>query len=148
MSRCEADLTVINTSGLLTGAGRRLNAEKLRVVHLERWVGARRKPEGGRRAARRGAFRSYFAKAWPLGLAAIKPDDVELVQGQLLSLRGADGRDLATAVATTAGTCSALRVLAPEAGLAAKTMVPGMIALDASFDAVPLPPGSGSRRAT
>lgn len=170
-----AELTVVNTSGLLAGAGRRLKAEKVRavrpdlivalgddpalqpilsdqaalpVLHLKRRPGARRKTEGERRAARREAFRSYFATARPRDLTALEPSDVQLIEGQLLGLRSVDGRDLALGIAMTAGPGPTLRVFAPEIGLAAAHVVPGKIALDAKFEAVPLPPGSASGRGT
>src|SRR3954469_5145642 len=86
----ESDVTVINTSGLLAGPGRRLKADKIAVVRpdllialgsgsdLERVVGdhasvpvvrltrspaARRKTKAARRAERQRMFRSYFREA-------------------------------------------------------------------------------------
>jgi polynucleotide 5'-hydroxyl-kinase GRC3/NOL9 len=96
-----ADLLVINTSGLLAGAGRRLKAAKIAAVRpdllvalgggadleaaladhgaipalrLARSPQARRKGEGERRALRREAFRRYFAAApvWTLDLRGLR----------------------------------------------------------------------------
>ncbi len=97
-----ADLLVANTSGLLTGAGRRLKAAKIAAVRPELLValgegadleaaladhhGAiqalrlprspvpRRKGAGERRALRREAFRNYFAPApvWALDVRGLR----------------------------------------------------------------------------
>ena len=91
----DADLLIVNTSGLLAGPGRRLKAAKIDAVqpsllmalgndpalhgvihdHPERPVlrlplspEARRKTDGERRAARREAFRAYFTQGSALAL--------------------------------------------------------------------------------
>ena len=96
MDRTEADLLVVNTSGLLVGPGLRLKAAKidevqpdllialgqdpalaaiadgrppLPVLRLPSSPMARRKTDGERRTMRREAFRSYFAAAGILHLA-------------------------------------------------------------------------------
>ncbi len=96
-----ANLLVVNTSGLLAGAGRRLKAAKIAAVRPELLVAlgdgadleavlaehaaipalrlarsplARRKGAGERRALRREAFRDYFAAApvWMLDLRGLR----------------------------------------------------------------------------
>ncbi len=101
-AEAEADLLVVNTSGLLAGAGRRLKAAKIAAVRPELLValgegadleaaladhhGAiqalrlprspvpRRKGAGERRALRREAFRNYFAPApvWALDVRGLR----------------------------------------------------------------------------
>ncbi len=100
-AEAEADLLVVNTSGLLAGAGRRLKAAKIAAarpdllvalgkgadleavladheaipaLRLARSPLARRKGEGERRALRREAFRGYFAAApvWTLDLRGLR----------------------------------------------------------------------------
>jgi polynucleotide 5'-hydroxyl-kinase GRC3/NOL9 len=98
-------LLLVNTSGLLAGAGRRLKAAKIAAarpdlllalgedpgleavlrdhvaiptLRLPRSPLARRKGEGQRRALRRLAFRAYFAgaPAWLLALDGLRPEGV------------------------------------------------------------------------
>lgn len=107
-----ADLLLVNTSGLLARAGRRLKAAKIAAVRpdllvtlgtdpplldvladhpaiptlrLARAPAARRKTEGERRALRRDAVRRYFAAAptWPLGLEGLGLEGLSL-EGEAL----------------------------------------------------------------
>ncbi len=100
-AEAETDLLVVNTSGLLAGAGRRLKAAGIAAVRpdllvalgdgpdleavladhgatpavrLARSPSARRKGGGERRALRREAFRGYFAAApvWTLDLRGLR----------------------------------------------------------------------------
>jgi polynucleotide 5'-hydroxyl-kinase GRC3/NOL9 len=95
LSRTDATIKIVNTSGLLSGPGRRLKAAKLQVIqpdllialgdapevepiiserpdipvlHLPSSPHARRKTDGERRAGRRQAFRRYFENAAVLSL--------------------------------------------------------------------------------
>lgn len=116
-------LLLVNTSGLLAGAGRRLKAAKIAALRPELIVAlgedpgleailadhaeiaalrlgrpplARRKGEGERRALRRAAFRGYFAAApaWDLGLPGLWSEG-EAQSGplQLVALADAAGND-------------------------------------------------------
>ncbi|PVE25003.1 hypothetical protein DC522_07220 [Microvirga sp. KLBC 81] len=94
-ARTDATIKVVNTSGLLSGPGRRLKAAKLQVIrpdllivlgdapelepiigehpdipvlHLPSSPHARRKTDGERRAGRRQAFHRYFEDAAALSL--------------------------------------------------------------------------------
>jgi polynucleotide 5'-hydroxyl-kinase GRC3/NOL9 len=96
----DAEIAIVNTSGLLAGPGRRLKAAKMEtlkpdllvalgdssdleaildksltvpVLRLPRPSEARRKTKGERRAARRDAFRRYFKDASVLTLACFDP---------------------------------------------------------------------------
>lgn len=98
-SEADADLLVVNTSGLLAGPGRRLKAAKIEALRPDLLIGigggadleavlsdhgnrpvlrlmqspeARRKTDGERRAIRREAFRRYFTQAAALVLSRQK----------------------------------------------------------------------------
>jgi polynucleotide 5'-hydroxyl-kinase GRC3/NOL9 len=122
-------LLVVNTSGLLAGAGRRLKAAKIAVVRPQLLVGlggdpeldailtdhtaipavrlgrspsARRKTRGERRALRCAAFHAYlaFAPVWSLDLRGLWQEGEELpAERQLVGLADAMGRDLVLGVA-------------------------------------------------
>jgi polynucleotide 5'-hydroxyl-kinase GRC3/NOL9 len=111
---------VINTGGLLAGPGRRLKAEKIAVLQPDLLIAigtdpdleallavghapalrlapsplARRKTEGERRAARREAFRAYFAGARGHAGPLADPALAEAPPGTLLGLADAAGRDI------------------------------------------------------
>ncbi len=111
---------VINTGGLLAGPGRRLKAEKIAVLQPDLLVAigtdpdldallvghdvsvvrlspsplARRKTEGERRAARREAFRAYFAGARDHAANLADPALAEAPPGTLLGLANAARRDI------------------------------------------------------
>jgi polynucleotide 5'-hydroxyl-kinase GRC3/NOL9 len=134
-------VVVINTGGLLSGPGRRLKLEKvsalkpdlvigigqdpelnavlneasdLRIMKLPSSPLARRKTEGERRAARREAFRAYFAPAIEVAIAM---RDLEMIGAPtphayppirlLVGLAAASGRDLGLGVVVSVDTDTA-----------------------------------------
>jgi len=134
-------LVVINTGGLLSGPGRRLKLEKLSALKPDLVIGigqdpelnavlneasdlpimrlpssplARRKTEGERRAARREAFRAYFAPAVEVAIAmrdlmiigAPTPQAYPPIR-LLVGLAAASGRDLGLGVVVSADTDAA-----------------------------------------
>ncbi len=157
-----AGLLVVNTSGYLHGAGRRLKSAKvavvepdvlvaigedsaaeavlsehptLRHVHLTPAIGARHKGPGCRRAARREAFRRYLegAALHDLNVPKLGPS---LCEGLLVGLTDKDGRHLALGVVEeldSAGDRARIRSPAPAG--AAGGLAAGRMRLDWTFDA-------------
>ncbi len=138
-----ADLLLVNTSGLLAGAGRRLKAAKIAAVRPDLLVAlgtepplldvladhpaiptlrlapapsARRKTEGERRALRRAAFREYFANApvWPLTLGGLSlKGEASPEPRRLVALADAAGRDMALGIALASEAAGRVLVRAP-----------------------------------
>jgi len=167
--QAEADLLVVNTSGLLAGPGRRLKAAKIRELQPDLVIGlggeplletitgdgsvlpmlrlpsspeARRKTDGERRAARREAFRLYFARATMLGLAQAMlqstGSDAPLPAGLLLGLADEAGGHLGLGllVGCSGGT---LEILSPVAGSHIRQITAGFLCLDKNFAEAPVP---------
>lgn len=162
--RVQADTgpLVVNTSGYLHDAGRRLKAAKVAVMEPDLLVaigedpdseatlsdhpsvphlrltpapGVRRKGLGHRRAARREAFRSYVDGALLHDLNVPQSGPV-LCEGLLVGLTDKDGRDLALGVVEELDPSeSRARVRSPAPHDAAKGLVAGQMRLDATFDA-------------
>jgi polynucleotide 5'-hydroxyl-kinase GRC3/NOL9 len=130
----QAELLIVNTGGLVSGAGARLKQHKIaavrpdivvlagdvpgiapgsdlepdmRVIRLPPSPFARHKTDGERRAARRNAFRSYFAGASER-VVRLRDLDVEAVPGPgpypplrlLVGFADRSGRDFALGVVT------------------------------------------------
>jgi polynucleotide 5'-hydroxyl-kinase GRC3/NOL9 len=163
-----AELLVVNTGGLVSGAGARLKrhtiavvrpeivvfagdapcvaqgsdlASEPQVVRLPQSPFARRKTDGERRAARRDAFRSYFAGANE-AVFRLRDLDVEAVPGPfpypplrlLVGFADRSGRDLALGIVTAVDPAEgAMTCLTPvDAGSAARLRC-GSLLLAADF---------------
>jgi polynucleotide 5'-hydroxyl-kinase GRC3/NOL9 len=139
-----ANLLLVNTSGLLAGAGRRLKAAKIAAVRpdllvalgtdpplldvladhraiptlrLTRALAARRKTEGERRALRRSAFRAYFegVPVWPLALDGLCVEgEAPLGPRRLVALADAAGNDLALGIVLGGEAAGSVLVRAPR----------------------------------
>ncbi len=160
----DADLLVVNTSGLLGGPGRRLKAAKIDAVRPDLLIAlgddpavrsvlddhphhpalrlplspeARRKTNGERRAARREAFRAYFAQGSVLtldGEMLARPEpDAPLSPGLLVGLAGRDGNDLGLGLLTGCGNGPKLSVLSPVAEAEICRIAQGFLCLDQTF---------------
>ncbi|HEV2560278.1 MAG TPA: Clp1/GlmU family protein [Microvirga sp.] len=156
-----AEMVVMNTSGLLAGPGWALKAKKIAaldpdclvavgddltfdrlladyrgrlVVRVPSSPFARRKTEGERRAARREAFRAYFADAtvqpWPAEASGLEADGSMLPRH--LSALAADGRDLGLGIAVEEG------CLTPVGMAAVRAVRWGAIMVDEAFRDRPL----------
>lgn len=163
-----ADLTIINTSGLLTGPGRKLKAAKIEAAKPELLIAvgsgpdleavlrdhpdipclrlacspeARRKTDGERRAARREAFRQYFAGATVRDLRAedLRPMERNCHASNRLLVGLADepGRHLGLGIVCEA-TRATMRVMTPVAEGRIRRIVPGSIRLDDHFSDAPV----------
>ena len=163
-----ADLLVVNTSGLLAGPGLRLKSEKIQAlapdymvsigespvfdallgrrpelpgIRLSASVGARRKPKGERRRARREAFRTYFADAQEaiLPLIHISMDramgaTAELSVRRLVGFSDLSGRDLGLGIVTSIGPdAQTITVLTPVSLTAAARIRWGMLRVEQDF---------------
>jgi polynucleotide 5'-hydroxyl-kinase GRC3/NOL9 len=132
VAAADAGVLIVNTSGLLAGPGPRLKAQKIAAINPDLVVGigdgpdletvlsdhsdravmrlpssprARRKTAGERQAARREAFRAYFAHSF---LVSVAYDDLtrlggsdgreEVLPGLLAAFSGQAGRDLGLGV--------------------------------------------------
>jgi polynucleotide 5'-hydroxyl-kinase GRC3/NOL9 len=174
VQRTDADVLVVNTSGLLAGPGRRLKAAKidelrpdllivlgedpvleaiagdrpaLPVLRLPSSPEARRKTDGERRAARREAFRIYFADATILRIERRMVQslgaDASLPAGLLVGL-SEKGIDLGLGLLVDSNDAT-LEVLSPVTGDGIGRVVPGLLRLDGQFSEMPAPgrpPGS------
>ncbi len=167
VQRTDADCLVVNTSGLLAGPGRRLKAAKIEelqpdllivlgedpgleaitgdqsalpVLRLPSSLEVRRKTDGERRAARREAFRTYFAGARILRLKRGMVQSMEadaLPAGLLVGLSdGAVDLGLGLLVAIDDTT---LEVLSPVTRRGIRRVIPGLLRLDEHFSEVPAP---------
>ncbi|HEX2137697.1 MAG TPA: Clp1/GlmU family protein [Microvirga sp.] len=166
-----ADLLVVNTGGLLSGPGPRLKAQKaallapdivvaigrdpgvdavlgecpdLPLIRLPSSPLARRKAEGERRAARREAFRTYFAgareQAMSFGSLCVDDGPPPVAAARLLvGLCDASGRDLGlgllTALEQDAG---AFTCLTPVSLQSVSRMRVGALVLDQDFSERPV----------
>jgi polynucleotide 5'-hydroxyl-kinase GRC3/NOL9 len=161
--RTDADCLIVNTSGLLSGPGLRLKAAKidalqpdllialgddpaladivngrasLPVLHLPSSPQARRKTDGERRAARREAFRSYFAGAeiiqFDRRMVQEAYADAPLPADLLVGLINPDGTDIGMGVVKGAAE-EMIEVLSPVATGTIARVVPGLLCLDENF---------------
>jgi polynucleotide 5'-hydroxyl-kinase GRC3/NOL9 len=165
--RTDADRLIVNTSGLLSGPGVRLKAAKidalqpdllialgddpalaaivdgrasLPVLRLPSSPQARRKTDGERRAARREAFRSYFAGASILRLKRTMIEETgrnaPLAADLLVGLSDPEGTDIGMGLLK--GTPDDLiEVLSPVAAGTIARIIPGLLCLDDDFDERP-----------
>jgi polynucleotide 5'-hydroxyl-kinase GRC3/NOL9 len=168
VERTDVDFLIVNTSGLLAGPGQRLKAAKidelrpdllivlgedpvleaiagdrpaLPVLRLPSSPGARRKTDGERRAARREAFRIYFAGATILRLERRMVQSMEadaaLPAGLLVGLSD-ERTDLGLGLVVDSNDAT-LEVLSPVAGNGIRRIVPGLLRLDEHFSEMPAP---------
>lgn len=137
LALADAELSVVNTSGLLSGPGRRLKAAKIASVAPDLIVAvgrdrslnqilsthehvpslrvessplARRRNRSERRRARQEAFRRYFADARLRSVAfhrRAKGEWPDSIEGLLVGLADREGRDVALGI---------VRMLDPEQG--------------------------------
>lgn len=161
-----ADLLIANTSGILTGAGRRLKAGKIEVIgpdllvalgagadldlllgdhghlpvlRLSQSSAARRKTKAERRAARREAFRRYFREAPVRALdRAALGDGHRYPPGLLLGL-GDRSVDLGLGILVGYPSPASVAVLTPVAGANIDRITPGLVCLDESFRDIAAP---------
>lgn len=151
-------ILVVNTGGLLSGAGLHLKAEKIAVLRPDLVVGigqdagldailrahpdvpllriaaspmARRKSRNCRRTLRRDAFRRYFDAAGRVVLPQILAPE-PLTEGRLVGLRDDDGVDRALGIVTRAGP-DAMEVLTPMAPQHPSSLLAGRLSLDSEF---------------
>lgn len=158
------DLLVVNTCGYLNGSGAALKVAEMSVVEpdalvvlgsspdldvlLRHQTGcvlrlpvprlARRKTEGERRAARRAAFRSYFADCTMLTLSERQlttPNGAaDFTPGRLVGLADQQGRDIAVGiVADPVGDRGDINLLAPPTRARVRQIKPGSLMLDRNF---------------
>lgn len=166
-SEARTGLLLVNTSGLLRGAGRRLKAAKVAVLGPDLLIAlgedpgleavladhsevpalrlptsplARRKGEGERRALRRDAFRRYFeaAPVWPLSLEGLWLEgEARLEPRQLVALSDAAGRDLALGIVLDCDAQGRLLLRAPRPAAPVAGLRWGKLRLDEEFGAMP-----------
>jgi len=165
-----ADLTIVNTSGLLAGPGRKLKAAKIEalrpdlliplggnpdleailgdhrekpVLRLKRSPDARRKTDGERRTARREAFQRQFATGSVLALDSrkIQPaPEGPLPLGLLVGLTDEHGREQGLGI-VKGWSSTTITILTPvDGGIAG--LLPGSVCLDERFSEFPanIPP--------
>ncbi|WP_230529823.1 Clp1/GlmU family protein [Microvirga roseola] len=161
----QADLVIVNTSGLLAGPGLKLKADKIAALQpdllvalgdeteavLRRHAGtaalrvppspeARRKTKGERRAARRNAFRDYFAGAAVVSLddrhRAILKRDAPCPPGLLLGLSDDQGNDLGLGLLAACTDDGPVTVLTPIPAEAIARITPGDLRLTDTFSDV------------
>ena len=168
-AEAETDLLLVNTSGLLAGAGRRLKAAKIAAVRpdllvalgtdppllgvladhqaiptlrLARAPSARRKAQGERRALRRDAFRGYFegAPTWPLALKGLRLEG-EASPGprRLVALADAAGRDVALGIVLDSKAADSVLVWAPQPERPVAALRWGALRLDEDCNPLPAP---------
>jgi polynucleotide 5'-hydroxyl-kinase GRC3/NOL9 len=159
----DAELVIANTSGLLAGPGRRLKAAKIEAFQPNLLIAlgddpdlaaivndhpavpalrlsvspeARRKTNGEKRAARREAFRRYFAGAAVQSLDSSRVQlegwEAPLPAGLLLGLSDAhDSRQGLGIVAGYSG--AAVEILTPVAKSSIRRITPGSLCLNDAF---------------
>ncbi len=159
----DAELVVANTSGLLAGPGRRLKAAKIEAFRPDLLIAlgddpdlaailhdhpevpalrlspspeARRKTEGEKRAARREAFRRYFAGAAVQGFESrrlrLEGWQAPLPLGLLLGL--SDGREGRQGLGILVGSSDAtVEILTPVARSSVRRITPGSLCLNDAF---------------
>jgi len=165
-ARADAEIRTVNTSGLLSGPGRRLKAAKLDVVqpdllvalgaapeiemlmgerpdvpvlHLPSSPYARRKTDGERRALRREAFRRYFRHSSMIVLDRRLVRDFQtgsLTMGGLLGLTDAQGEDVGLGILVGEEADGWLRILTPVADRPVHRITPGSLCLDENFSEI------------
>lgn len=167
--RTKADRLIVNTSGLLSGPGLRLKAPKIDALQLDLLIAlgddpalaaivgakpslpvlrlpsspqARRKTDGERRAARREAFRSYFAGAAILRLNRTMIEEAganaPLPADLLVGLSDREGTDIGIGVLWNA-VGETIDVLSTVAAGTIARAVPGLLCLDENFAERPVP---------
>src|SRR4051812_33348309 len=159
----KADLTIVNTNGLLGGPGRSLKADKMAALRpdllialgggsdLERILGdhasvpvlrlaqspaARHKTKAVRRVARQRAFRSYFGEApvRAFGRELVPEALLGLVQaGVLVGLADAYGTDLGLGIVAESVSPTAFHVLTPVAPDGVHQVTPGSVYMGQGF---------------
>ena len=159
----DAELVVANTSGLLAGPGRRLKAAKIEAfrpnllialgdnpelasilnghpevpaLRLSQSPEAKRKTDGEKRAARREAFRRYFAGASVQSLNSrqfqLEGWEAPLPSGLLLGL--ADAHDGPYGLGILVGCSGAtVEILTPVATSGVRRITPGSLCLNDAF---------------
>ncbi len=163
----DADFIVTNTSGLLAGPGRKLKAAKIAllrpdllialgdgpdldailgdhsgatILRLPASVEAKRKTDGQRRAARREAFRRYFAKASTITVEgsrlALAGLEMPPPMGLLLGLSDAGSEDLGLGVLKGCAGPTRYEILTPVAPGSFNRIVPGSLCLDEAFSEI------------
>lgn len=168
-----AELVIANTSGLLAGPGRRLKAAKIEALRpslllalgdnpelaailsdhpevpalrLSPSPEARRKTDGEKRAARREAFRHYFAGAQVHRLERrqlqLEGWEAPLPSGLLLGL--SDGRDGRQGLGILLGHCNdaTVEILTPVVKSGIRHITPGSLCLNDAFVETSLKPAS------
>jgi polynucleotide 5'-hydroxyl-kinase GRC3/NOL9 len=165
-SAADAALLIANTSGILVGPGRRLKAAKIAVIRpdllialgsgadielalrdhgghtairLSRSPQARHKTKVERRAARREAFRRYFAGASLRTFDRSALDGgQEYPAGLLLGLGARDG-DIGLGILVGCPTSVTITVLTPVSHANIARLEPGLLCLDRNFREIPAP---------
>lgn len=158
-----AELLVVNSSGLLRGAGRRLKAAMIAVLQTDLLVAigeapaldailadhsqveclrlssspeARRKGPGSRRAARREAFRRHL-EGGLLHELPLSRDGPSLSLRQLVGIVDRGGRDLALGLVEALDTSGGrVWVRGPAQPGEVASLVPGQIRLNERYDAL------------
>jgi len=163
VQQTDADLLVVNTSGLLVGPGLRLKAAKIDEVQPDLLIAlgndpvlaviinrraslpglrlpsspmARRKTEGERRAVRREAFRTYFADAAILRLAPglVEGMDANVPLPEGLLVGLSDPDGADIGMGLLRSAAShMIEVLAPVAAGKIARIIPGLLCLDDNF---------------
>jgi polynucleotide 5'-hydroxyl-kinase GRC3/NOL9 len=170
--RTDADLLIVNTSGLLAGPGLRLKAAKidnlqpdllialgddpalaaiidgrpsLPVLRLPSSPQARRKTDGERRAARREAVRSYFAGAVILRLerGMVEGMDADVPPPADLLVGLSDPEGTDIGMGVVKGAAGeTIDVLSPVAAGTIARIIPGLLCLDDNFTERSAPHGT------
>ena len=159
----DTDLLIVNTSGLLAGPGRRLKAAKIDAVRPTLLIAlgdspalqailndhpgwqalrlplspeARRKTDGERRAARREAFRAYFAQASVLTLdrrMLSKERDAVLPPRLLVGLADSCGNETGLGLLIGRLDSPTIEILSPVAPDGIGRITAGSLCLDQNF---------------
>ncbi|MXQ11972.1 Clp1/GlmU family protein [Microvirga makkahensis] len=175
LARTDAAIRIVNTSGLVSGPGRRLKAAKLEairpdllivlgavpdigaltgehpdiaILHLPSSPCARRKTDGERRTLRREAFRGYFRHASAVVLDRRLAPDLQAgspTLGLLLGLSDAQGRDLGLGILAEGEAGGPLRILTPVVETPIHRITPGSLCLDEHFSEIRRRAGKGSK---
>ncbi len=163
VQRTDADLLIVNTSGLLVGPGLRLKTAKIDVVQPDLLIAlgedpalasitdgrsllpvlrlppstmARRKTDGERRAMRREAFRSYFSGSGVLRLARGLVDATDAHASPSTNLLVGLSAPDGTDIGMgllRGATDDTIEVLSPVAAGKIARIIPGLLCLDDRF---------------
>jgi len=163
VQRTDADLLIVNTSGLLVGPGLRLKAAKIDELQPDLLIAlgedpalaavvdgrpslpglrlpsspmARRKTDGERRAVRREAFRNYFSGAAILRLASglVEKADTSAPLPANLLVGLSDPEGNDIGMGLLKGAADdAIEVLSPVAAGPIARIVPGLLCLDDNY---------------